>query len=338
MAAGYTVSITNIGSADAIIGRVTSGDTVNGVAQNLRIAPGVSARFRVNAGASGYLIDSVHYPDAGLCEGRLTLTTATPVTTSDVTAATTVYFTPYRGNRIALFDGTAAWSTFAFQELTYTVPSTTSTIYDAFIHNNAGAPAITCTAWTNDTTRATAIALQHGVYVKSGTSAHRYVGSFRTTGTSGQTEDSFAKRYVWNFDNRVTRPLRAVEATASWTYTTATWRQANAATTNQVDFVIGVAEDPYFVNVHGAANNSGANQFAVAVGVNSTSVPSGLYGDGQSSTESIVIGTHKAFPAIGRTFLAWIEWSRAAGTTTWLGVQNAATGQVQSGIQAEIRG
>lgn len=37
--------------------------------------------------------------------GRLTLTTGTPITTSDVTASTSVYFTPYKGNRIALFNG-----------------------------------------------------------------------------------------------------------------------------------------------------------------------------------------------------------------------------------------
>lgn len=41
-----------------------------------------------------------------ICQGRLTLTSGTPVTTSDVTAATTIYFTPYKGNRIALCGGT----------------------------------------------------------------------------------------------------------------------------------------------------------------------------------------------------------------------------------------
>ena len=38
---------------------------------------------------------------------RLTLTTATPVTTSDVTGATTLYLTPYSHNCIGLYDGTS---------------------------------------------------------------------------------------------------------------------------------------------------------------------------------------------------------------------------------------
>src|SRR3989344_6235690 len=48
-------------------------------------------------------------------QGRLTLTTAVPVTTSDVTAATTVYFTPYNGDKIALYDG-STWAISAFTE------------------------------------------------------------------------------------------------------------------------------------------------------------------------------------------------------------------------------
>src|SRR6185436_9706895 len=40
-----------------------------------------------------------------VCDGRLTLTSGTPVTTGDVTAATTLYFTPNGGNQIALYTG-----------------------------------------------------------------------------------------------------------------------------------------------------------------------------------------------------------------------------------------
>ncbi len=42
---------------------------------------------------------------AGLCEGRLTLTSGSPVVSGDQTAKTTVYFTPYKGNRISLYNG-----------------------------------------------------------------------------------------------------------------------------------------------------------------------------------------------------------------------------------------
>src|SRR5574337_954655 len=47
--------------------------------------------------------------------GRLTLTSGTPVTTSDVTGATTVYYTPYLHNLIPLWDG-QNWAPVEFSE------------------------------------------------------------------------------------------------------------------------------------------------------------------------------------------------------------------------------
>lgn len=48
--------------------------------------------------------------------GRLTLTTVLPVTTSDVTAALVLYYTPYVGDQLALYDGTA-WAAYALSEI-----------------------------------------------------------------------------------------------------------------------------------------------------------------------------------------------------------------------------
>ena len=74
-------------------------------------------------------------------------------------------------------------------------------------------------------------ATQDGVLVKSGNTAQRYVGTIYASGAN-TTEDSFAKRYVWNYYNRVARPMRVTEATDTWTYTTAAFRQANGAAAN----------------------------------------------------------------------------------------------------------
>jgi hypothetical protein len=49
-------------------------------------------------------------PARAYAEGRLTLTTGVPVTTSDVTGATTIYFTALDGFRIGLYDGTINWN------------------------------------------------------------------------------------------------------------------------------------------------------------------------------------------------------------------------------------
>src|SRR5438094_8736310 len=132
--------------------------------------------------------------NSALACGRLTLTTATPVTTADVTAATTLYYTPVSGcNQITLWNGSTL-VTDTLTEASLAVPATTSTMYDVFAVDTSGTVSIEALAWTNDTTRATAVTLQNGFLAKSGVATRRYVGSFRTTTVSGQTEDGVAKR------------------------------------------------------------------------------------------------------------------------------------------------
>ena len=94
--------------------------------------------------------------DYSACEGRLTLTSGTPVTSSDVTAATTLYFAPYKGNRIGLNNG-SAWQVHTFTELSIAVPATTDTNYDVFVYDNNGTPTLELLAWSDATTRATGI-------------------------------------------------------------------------------------------------------------------------------------------------------------------------------------
>jgi hypothetical protein len=272
-----------------------------------------------------------------LAPGRLTLTTAVPVTTSDVTAATTLYYALYSGNVVTLYSG-SAWVESVIGELSIAVPATTNQMYDVFIDYNGGAPALSLTAWSNDTTRATALAYQNGRLVLNGTATKLYVGSFRTTGVSGQTEDSFAKRYVWNYYNRVVRPMRVLEATNTWTYTTASYQQANANAANQLDFVVGVAEDGIEATVQGIVSNDNQNVFAqVSIGLDSATVPAtGVLMDRSRTTGAGTAMYPKAslrtIPAVGRHYLAWLEYSDAGvGTTTWYGDNNTPT-LLQSGI------
>lgn len=281
--------------------------------------------------------------DNALCDGRLTLTTVTPVTTADVTAATTVFFTPYRGNRIALFDGTATWNIRAFSELSIAVPATTSQMYDVWVFDNAGVATLELLAWTNDTTRATALVLQNGVLVKTGATTRRYVGSFRTTAVSGQTEDSAAKRYVWNYYNRIPRSMLAVDTTDTWVYD-GVLRQARANATNQLDFVIGVAEVLIDATVTATCTNTavGSLQF-VNIGLDSTTTAftaaKFIAGENRSQVINVhVWSTARAtyYSAIGRHILVWLEGSSSAGTTTWMGDDGQTV--VQSGISGILQG
>lgn len=95
-------------------------------------------------------------------------------------------------------------------------------------------------------TRATALAVQDGVYVKSGDPTRKYLGTFKTTGAGQLTADNRAQRYIWNYYNRRARSLLKQELTNVWTYgsTTPAWRAANNDARNRVEFVCGMAEDP----------------------------------------------------------------------------------------------
>lgn len=278
---------------------------------------------------------------AHVCDGRLTLATATPVTTADQTAKSTVYFTPYKGNRIALYDGTD-WRLLTFAELSIAVPNQASKLYDVFAYINAGVVALELSAaWASDTARTDALALQNGVYVKSGTTTRRYLGTFRTTTAAGETEDSLAKRYVWNYYNRVTRLMQALEPENAWTYNTVdTWRQANANSANQLDFVVGINEERVKAEVQTSALGAAANAVFLGIGLDSTTVSSA-----QIMPRIVTAGAGYVFPmiatyqghsGIGRHFLAWLEATQDAGGTTFYG--DSGFTKVQCGIVGEIMG
>lgn len=283
--------------------------------------------------------------DNAVDDFRLTLTTAVPVTSADVTAATTIYATPYRGNRISLTDSSGRSTVFNSIEFSIAVPATTNTMYDVFAYSNAGTPTLELLAWTNDTTRATALVMTTtGFYTKSGDLTRRYLGSVRTTAVSGQTEDSgfgctTAKRYLWNYYNRVRRPLCRYEATSSWTYTLSATRQANGAAANQVEAVIGIAETTLDLQLTVAAANSAGANVTVGIGEDSTTtyvVGSILFA--LSGGPTPISGRLVKTPAVGKHVYSWNEWSTAAGTTTWHANTGSVGGTITAGLAGWIEG
>ncbi len=289
------------------------------------------------------LIDAIGTAAVRRCDGRLTLTTAVPVTTADVTAATTLYWAPYAGSQVALYDG-AAWAMYTFTEKSIAVPATTSQMYDVFVYNNAGTLTLELTAWANDTTRATALTKQDGVLVKTGATTRRYLGSFRTTGVSGQTEDSVLKRHVWNYYNRVPRSLLRRESTSSWAYNSATIRQANNSASNQVDVVVGVEESPIALTTTGLWSNSTSGVSAtVGIGVDSTtvfstSVGGGAMSSGPGGTYCPAIATGSIYPGIGRHYFAMLEAASAVGVNTFFGGGNFFAGVAEATISGRVDG
>lgn len=292
--------------------------------------------------------------------GRLTLETGVGVSTSDQSGKTTVYYTPFRHNRIMVYDGTQ-WVWRAFTELSQATTDSTkspaavanNSNYDVFAWlDSSTLRATRGPAWSSDTSRGTGagtteLEFFEGKWVNknavtNGPAARRglYLGTVRSDG-SAQVNDTLAKRHAWNAFNRVDRPLKVVDTTNSWTYTTATFRQANAAAGNQLDIVVGLNEEPVSARVLATAENSGSNiRTAVGVGVDSTSANSADIFTGAAGIPSNTPGDNSAFysgfPGIGRHTLVWLEWSTASGTTTWFG-DNGAT-STQSGIVGQVKG
>jgi hypothetical protein len=273
------------------------------------------------------------------CQGRLTLTSGTTITTADVTAATSVYFAPLNGNLIALYNG-SAWAYSAFTERTLSIAGLAAdTNHDVFIYDNAGTITLEAVAWTDGTTRATALALQDGIYVKTGTLTKRYLGTFRTTSTIGQTEDSVSKRFLFNYYNRAIRFMKVVDTTDTWTYGTTAWQAARGQSTNKVDYVCGVADELVRATVLFRVQTGSGVAGSMGVGVDSTTVNSA-----QLVQDVIALSASEAangsaeyigYPGLGYHYLQWIEYRRT-GTVTFYG--DAGVADQQSGMMAQING
>lgn len=270
----------------------------------------------------GSQLTGISSGDFAVQDFRLSLTSGTPVTTSDVTGATTIYCTPFKGKSIGLYTG-SAWVIRQSAEFSLALGTLTSgKPYDVFCYDNAGTPTLEFLAWTNDTTRATALAYQDGVLVKSGAATRRYLGTFYTTATT-TTEDSAAKRLLWNYYNRVLRPMARMEATVSWTYSTATLRQANGSSLNQLEFITGVQEDQVKASCYGEVISSTATYRVVSVeiGVDSTTVASAQICQSSHVNNTAVFQQSASYQGsfLGHHYLAWLEKGNGNDTQTWYG-------------------
>lgn len=338
------------------IGTYTSSGTTLSRDTVLRTSAGNTTKITLASGthtvfcgwSADYALGSDFAQHAIIPGGRLTLTSGTPVTTSDVTGATSIYYTPYVSNVISLWTG-ARWQPVEFSEYTLALGTLTSgKPYDVFAYLSSGALACEVLVWTDDTTRATAITLQDGRYCKSGDKTRLYLGTFYTTSTTttedsggGTTPQVGGKRYLWNMYNRVRRSLRVVDTADSWTYSTASWRRADGASagSNEVAYVTGLNTDAVRATVNaGAYSKSIVSATYTGIGVDSGTAPSGLTAD--AFTESNAVGItalHTAhyvgFPGVGRHFLAWLEKGNANGPT-FIGDDGAS--DLRNGLIAEV--
>jgi hypothetical protein len=185
--------------------------------------------------------------------GRLTLVSNTPVMTSDVVGAATVYWAPYNGGELSLYNGTN-WTNYdnvAQKTLTLTSLQSASNVYDIFMFLSGTTPNIGIgPSWATGggsntlrgsgagSTQLTQIngmflnAYQINLYNGSGytqvnATLATYLGSIYTTGTgatsvqfkpSGQAGGSNNIVGLWNAYNRVRIQSFETDTSGSYTY------------------------------------------------------------------------------------------------------------------------
>ncbi len=293
-------------------------------------------------------------------QGYLTLVTGTPVITSDQTAKTSVFYTPDQGALLPIPDGTN-FSVKEFSELTLSLVSNhvANSIYDVFgfLDPSDGVTIRIGTgpAWTTVTAGSGARGTGAGTTelfrlkgllvnavaatMRNGSTTYSvalkkaiYLGSIYMDGTNGQVSChvSYGQSRKWAISNAYNRRriyLKAGDGTASWNYTTATYRAADGSTANSLTAFSGLADEEFQFSRYQNVGNSSANLYVAAgIGFNSTSATSGFASQlsipaASAGPMSIPVSTYVAPPSLGINVITALEKSDATGTTTWYGTE-----------------
>jgi hypothetical protein len=281
----------------------------------------------------------------------VTGTSGTAVTESDVVGATSLYYTPAENDIIEIYNG-SNWIATQFTELTLALDSNSGHTgyhqsgrnYFLGVINDSGTIRLASSvAWSSDTTTGTGagtceVEIYQGRLVNKVTMTVRFgsssgntvsvaarqfsiVGGFRAS-ANGQTEDSFAKRFVSNAQNPAPRELLKRDATASWNYSTAAYRQMNNSAANQVEWFNCVAGRPVSVHVKMLVSSSGTASLTCGTGIDSTTVNSSNFRDALSIASGQAWPFNAQWrgnPGLGYHYAVPLEFGDAGATQTWTG-------------------
>ena len=267
----------------------------------------------VRASGTDYIapvFDEDTVADFAVCYGRLTLTSGNPMAYN--TTGTTVYWTPYNGSTIGLFDGVSTWSNIKFVETSIAVPGSTG-LYDVFAYNNSGTLALELSnSWSTtgnlsgaDGSRTDALVLQDGIYVKSSAKTRRYLGTFYSL--SGTSKDNYQFRWLWNLYNKIIKKPSVQETQASWAYTGGgTWRPSNnnANGLSYMQTVVGISGSQIYLTMGQYIDSLASTAYALTgFGYDSSTVPSYDFnfqvGAGASQPSSGTVTSFSNVPNIG---------------------------------------
>jgi hypothetical protein len=212
------------------------------------------------------MIQSSSTSDERRCEGRLSISSSDALAEGN---SDNLYFVPYNGNTISLYDG-SSWQTVSFGPTlvknTYTLyppgapADPAGKVFDIFAYLSGANVAFETQAWTDTTNRAASLSIQDGIYVKSSNYTRRYIGSVMPISLGGYPPvggnkfyNSNNYRYIYNYYNRITT-LAKYRTSRTWTCNSSAWRQLlntyiyllNSITIN---VLCGIQDDTIFADV-----------------------------------------------------------------------------------------
>lgn len=359
----WRVTVRHNGTANSVTVAAAGGQTVNGAA-SLTLSYQFEAVTLVSDGANWHVAEDafVRYPAGTVTpQGYLTLTSGVPIILTDVSAAAALYYTPFTGNLVPIYSGTR-FVPYEFSELSLTLVSqhVANTIYDVFAFLDGSTLRIgTGPAWVTSTAGSGArgsgagtseLARLRGIRVnavqitaRNGTDTYTVaankatcLGSIFMDGTNGQLtcHRSYGQSRKWgisNAYNRVPVYLKAGDATASWSYSTATTRPSNNSTANSLTIFDGFAEDVQYIThtqLRGQTNNTAVGGAITGIGYNSTTAMSGVAGQfaisiaANPNTTQIQFGAsdYTAPPKLGVNVITSLE-NGGGNSATWYGTE-----------------
>ena len=221
--------------ADSAIQPSAVGTSVQAYSSNLSAIAALTSGGALTRVGSTWVIVPVN----ALQQGRLTPSSSDPDINTEGSPSSSIYFLPYKGNQISLYDGTS-WvpHTFTTQSLAL---SGVDVVHDIFAYLNGSNVELDSTTWIDWQNRSTGLIRQDGVLVKAGNPEQKYLGTVMTNASQVLQYDE-SRKLVWNYYNQTPKDLARQFSGGTHSYSSTTLRFLGNDNTQDLRMVCGVQQ------------------------------------------------------------------------------------------------